>query len=203
DEIREHEPHVRGVAGLHVPETGIVDYARVTRAYADQVRAAGGEVRLGSRLLACRPQSGGLVLETAGGEVACRHLINCAGLRSDRVARLFGVEPGLAVIPFRGEYYELVPERRSLVRNLVYPVPAPRFPFLGVHFTRTVHGVVEAGPNAVLALRREGYSQWSFSPPDVWRMLGYRGFWRMAAKYWKTGFGELYRSLSKRAFVHA
>jgi L-2-hydroxyglutarate oxidase len=203
EEIREHEPHIRGIAGLHVPETGIADYAQVTRTYADKVRAAGGEVRLGSRVVGCRPQGGGLVLETVRGEVACRYLINCGGLRSDRVARLCGVAPGLAIIPFRGEYYELVPERRSLVRNLVYPVPDPRFPFLGVHFTRTVHGIVEAGPNAVLALKREGYRKWDVSAGDVARMAGYRGFWRMAGKYWKTGCGELYRSLSKRAFLRA
>src|SRR5206468_4734681 len=119
EEIREREPHIRGIAGLHVPETGIVDYVQVTQAYADKVRSGGGEVRLSSRLIGCRPQAGGLVLETASGEIVCRHLINCAGLRSDRVARLCGAEPGLAIVPFRGEYYELVPPRRSLVRNLV------------------------------------------------------------------------------------
>jgi L-2-hydroxyglutarate oxidase len=202
-EIRKLEPHICGIAGLHVPETGIADYERVTQVYAEKVRAAGGDIRLGARVIGCRALDDGLVLETVRGDVNCRYLINCGGLRSDRVARLCGVEPGLAIIPFRGEYYELVPERRSLIRNLVYPVPDPRFPFLGVHFTRTVHGMVEAGPNAVLALKREGYGKWSFSTGDVARMVGYRGFWRMAGKYWKTGFGELYRSLSKRAFLRA
>ena len=144
-----------------------------------------------------------LVLVTTRGAIGCRNLINCAGLQSDRVARLCGVEPGLQIVPFRGEYYEVVPERRHLVRNLIYPVPDPRFPFLGVHFTRTVHGMIEAGPNAVLALRREGYSRFSFSLGDVAQMLAYAGFWRMAWKFAGTGMAEMYRSFSKRAFHHA
>ncbi len=202
-EIRDFEPAVSGVAGLHVPETGIVDFAEVTRVYAEHVRQAGGEVRLQTRVRRGQRRGGELVLETTRGEVACLHLINCAGLRSDQVARHCGIDPGVQVVPFRGEYYELVPERRTLVRNLIYPVPDPRFPFLGVHFTRMIHGGVEAGPNAVLAWKREGYGFWSFSPADVLRMAGYRGFWRMAARYGKTGLGELYRSVSKRAFVRA
>jgi L-2-hydroxyglutarate oxidase len=144
-----------------------------------------------------------LVLETTQGEVHCQRLINCGGLQSDRVARLCGVDPQVQIVPFRGEYYELVPERQFLVRNLIYPVPDPRFPFLGVHFTRMVHGGVEAGPNAVLALRREGYRRTSFSPRDVLQMATYAGFWKMAARYWRTGMGEMYRSLSKGAFHHA
>jgi L-2-hydroxyglutarate oxidase len=167
------------------------------------VRRSGGEVRLGTRVVGCRREAGGLVLETTQGPLACRYLINCCGLQSDRVARLCGVEPGLQIIPFRGEYYELVPERRFLIRNLVYPVPDPRFPFLGVHFTRTIHGIVEAGPNAVLAFRREGYHRWSISPADVLRMATYGGFWRMAGRYWRTGLGEMVRSYSKRAFHKA
>ncbi len=142
-----------------------------------------------------------MVLETPGGAVEARALINCAGLQSDRVARLCGVEPGVQIVPFRGEYYELVPERQHLVRNLVYPVPDPRFPFLGVHFTRMIHGGVEAGPNAVLAFRREGYTRTSFSPKDALDLFSFPGFWRMGAKYWRMGFGEMYRSFSKRAFV--
>jgi L-2-hydroxyglutarate oxidase len=203
EEIRAHEPHVNGIAGLLVPETGIADYARVTETYARLVRQAGGTLRLGTRVHGCRRFLDGLVLETTGGEFACRSLVNCAGLQSDRIARLCGVQPGLQIIPFRGEYYELVPERCFLVRNLVYPVPDPRFPFLGVHFTRMVHGGVEAGPNAVLALQREGYQKLSFSLRDTLQMASYGGFWRMAWKYWKTGLGELHRSFSKRAFHKA
>jgi L-2-hydroxyglutarate oxidase len=166
----------------------------------DLVRQAGGTLRLGARVWGCRRQSAGLVLETTRGAVACRHLVNCGGLQSDRVARMCGARPGVQIIPFRGEYYELAPGRRALVRNLVYPVPDPRFPFLGVHFTRMISGGVEAGPNAVLALAREGYRKWDFSLTDVLQMASYRGFWRMAAKYWRTGLGELRRSFSKRAF---
>jgi L-2-hydroxyglutarate oxidase len=203
DEIRDHEPAVRGIAGLHVPDTGIVDYVKVTEAFASVVESRGGEVRTGAGVRRVGRRADGLVLETAVGEVRCRALVNCAGLQSDRVARLCGVEPGLQIVPFRGEYYELVPERHHLVRNLVYPVPDPRFPFLGVHFTRMIRGGVEAGPNAVLAFKREGYRRVSFSVRDTAELLGYRGFWRMAAKHWTMGLGEMYRSASKGAFVRA
>jgi L-2-hydroxyglutarate oxidase len=201
--IRELEPHATGIAGLHVPDTGIVDYKQVTETLARLVREAGGEVCTGMRFLGCRRLPDELVLETTRGEVHCQRLINCGGLQSDRVARLCGVDPQVQIVPFRGEYYELVPDRQFLVRNLIYPVPDPRFPFLGVHFTRMVHGGIEAGPNAVLALRREGYRRTSFSPRDVLQMASYGGFWKMAAKYWRTGMGEMYRSLSKGAFHHA
>jgi L-2-hydroxyglutarate oxidase len=203
EEIREYEPHVTGLAGLLVPETGIVDYQQVAQAFAAEVIAAGGTIHTTARVHGCRRAGGEIVLETTAGAVACRGLINCAGLQSDRVARLCGVEPGLQIIPFRGEYYELVPQRTFLVRNLIYPVPDPRFPFLGVHFTRMVHGGVEAGPNAVLAFKREGYDRLSFCPRDVLQMAAYRGFWRMAWRYGGMGLGELYRSFSKRAFVRA
>jgi L-2-hydroxyglutarate oxidase len=203
EQLREYEPHVAGIAGLHVPDTGIVDYPQVTRTLGDLVRAAGGSVRLTSRVRACRRSSSELVLETTQGDVSCRFLVNCGGLQSDRVAALCGVDPGVRIVPFRGEYYELTPQRRHLVRNLIYPVPDARFPFLGVHFTRMVHGGVEAGPNAVLALKREGYSWTKFSLRDVLGMAGYGGFWRMVSRYWKTGLGELHRSLSKAAFLHA
>jgi L-2-hydroxyglutarate oxidase len=143
------------------------------------------------------------VLETARGEIHCRNLIACAGLQADRVARMCGVDPQVRIAPFRGEYYELIDERRSLVKNLIYPVPDPRFPFLGVHFTRMIHGGVEAGPNAVLAFKREGYRKTSFALHDALSLASYGGFWRMAARYWKTALGEFYRSLSKRAFVKA
>ena len=207
--IREHEPHARGVAGLFVPDTGIVDYTAVTEAYAGCVRDAGGSAVTGARVTACRRDRtpGGvaaeLVLETARGAVRCGALVNCAGLHSDRVARLCGVDPGVRIVPFRGEYYELLPERHHLVRNLVYPVPDPAFPFLGVHFTRMVHGGIEAGPNAVLALKREGYGRADFSPRDLAELLSYAGFWRMGLRHWRMGLGESWRSSSTGAFVAA
>lgn len=199
--IREREPRAAGIAGLWVPETGIVDFVRVTEALARRLKERGGEIRTRSEVRSVRREDGGYRLFTAGGEVRCRALVNCAGLQCDRVARLCGADPGVRIVPFRGEYRELAPERRGLVRNLIYPVPDPAFPFLGVHFTRTVDGRVEAGPNAVLALRREGYGRLSFSPRDAAEILLYRGFWRLAGNYWRTGLREYYRSFSKRAFV--
>jgi L-2-hydroxyglutarate oxidase len=202
-ELREHEPHVAGIAGLFVAETGIVDYKQVAESYANKVRQANGEIRLEAKLVGCRRDGVEFVLNTTQSDVRCRALVNCAGLQSDRVAKLCGVEPGLQIIPFRGEYYDLVPEKWSLVRNLIYPVPDPRFPFLGVHFTRMIHGGIEAGPNAVLAFRREGYSWTNFRVRDVAQMLRYRGFWRMAGRYYDMGLAEMYRSLSKGAFLKA
>lgn len=203
EEIREREPQVAGVAGLEVPETGIVDYPAVARALAAEVRERGGEVRTGARVMRVRVAAGGLVVETAAGPVEARYLVNCAGLQCDRVARLCGLAPAVAIVPFRGEYYEVVPERRGLVRDLVYPVPDPRFPFLGVHFTRTVDGRLEAGPNAVLALAREGYRWRDVSPRDLAEMALYPGLWRLARRYWRTGAMEVGRSLSRRRFVAA
>ncbi len=203
EEIKEHEPHVAGIAGLWVPETGIVNFTQVTQTYADLVNQAGGVIQTESKVTGCRRQSNELILQTSRGDLPCRYLINCGGLQSDRLARLCGVEPGLKIIPFRGEYYELMPERYSLVNNLIYPVPDPRFPFLGVHFTRMIHGGVEAGPNAVLAFKREGYNRTSFSGRDTREMFTYRGFWHMAGQYWRMGLGEFYRSFSKSAFVKA
>jgi L-2-hydroxyglutarate oxidase len=202
-ELKEYEPHVAGIAGLVVPETGIVDYKQVTQTYARLIDQAGGLIQTGARVMGCQQRSDELVLQTSQGDLHCRHLVNCAGLQSDRVARLCGVDPGLKIVPFRGEYYELVPERHHLVKNLIYPVPDPRFPFLGAHFTRMIQGGVEAGPNAVLAFKREGYQRTSFSPGDAWETLTYRGFWHLASKYWRMGSGEFYRSFSKRAFVKA
>lgn len=203
EEIQEYEPHVLGIAGLFVPETGIVDYTRVTYAFAELVCRAGGKILTGAQVQGFHRKADELLLETTNGEVGCRYLINCGGLQSDRIARMCGVEPQLQIVPFRGEYYELVPERRFLVKNLIYPVPDPNFPFLGVHFTRMIHGGVEAGPNAVLAFEREGYRRWSFSMADAREMASYGGFWSMAWKYRKAGIGEFYRSLNKRAFVRA
>jgi L-2-hydroxyglutarate oxidase len=203
DQIRELEPGIRGVAGLHVDETGIVDYVAVANAYADVVRENGGQVRTDARVLSVSVRPTGLVLETTLGSVECHGLINCGGLHSDRIARMCGVDPGVQIVPFRGEYYQLRPDRAHLVRNLVYPVPDPRFPFLGVHFTRMIAGGVEAGPNAVLALARNGYTRTSFSVRDSLETARFGGFWRMARRYWKTGLGEVHRSFSKRAFLKA
>ena len=202
-QIREYEPHITGLAGLHVAETGIVDYPKAAQMLARVVREAGGEVRTASRLRSVITRDVGLVLQTTGGEWECRALVNCAGLHSDRVARLCGVRPAVRIVPFRGEYYRLAPAKEHLVRNLVYPVPDPRFPFLGVHFTRMMRGGVEAGPNAVLALARHGYHRFGFSPRDTIETAAFPGTWRMASRYWKTGIGEFYRSMSKRAFLKA
>jgi L-2-hydroxyglutarate oxidase len=202
-ELKEYEPHVAGIAGLWVAETGIVDYGEVCEKYAQIITAGGGDIRLNFRVTRVKKNGQELILHAGRDEVRCRNLVNCAGLYSDRVARLCGVKPGLQIIPFRGEYYNLVPERHGLVRNLVYPVPDPRFPFLGVHFTRRIAGGVEAGPNAVLAFKRQGYKKTSFSLRDAAQFALYPGFWAMGFKFWKMGLGEFYRSFSKKAFVKA
>lgn len=203
EELREYEPHVAGIAGLFVPQTGIVNYKDVSRVYQNLIIEAGGEVRLGCKFLSGKRDNQGLIIETSRGEFRASNLVNCGGLQSDRVARACGVEPEVQIVPFRGEYYELVPEKHHLVRNLIYPVPDPNLPFLGVHLTRMIHGGVEAGPNAVLAFRREGYKMLDFSLRDMIGLAISPGFWRMAAKFWKTGIGEFHRSLSKKAFLKA
>ncbi|MBI4515103.1 MAG: L-2-hydroxyglutarate oxidase [Deltaproteobacteria bacterium] len=203
ERLREIEPHAAGLKALHVPATGIVDYVAVAQKYAEIVRHRGGEVRTAARVLAIARDGGGWAIETNGGGVRARNLINCAGLHCDRIARLAGFQPPLRIVPFRGEYYRLLPERQSLVQALIYPVPDPAFPFLGVHFTRMIGGGVEAGPNAVLSLKREGYGKTDFNPRDAWEALTFIGFIRLAAKFWRTGLGEMYRSFSKRAFVRA
>lgn len=203
EEIKEHEPHVAGIDGLFVPQTGIVNYTDVTKMYAKIVQEQGGEILTNTRFTAFHHSNGLITLGTSQGEITCRNLINCAGLQSDRVAQACGVNPGLQILPFRGEYYEMVPEKHYLVNNLIYPVPDPRFPFLGVHFTRMIHGGVEAGPNAVLAFKREGYKKSDISIKDLLQFAGYIGFWRMALKHWKMSIGETYRSFSKASFVKA
>lgn len=201
EEIKEYEPYAAGIEGLYVPETGIVDYKIVTEKYADLFRASDGRIETGCRFLSMKKDSSGLIIQTTSGDFSCSLLVNCGGLYSDRIAKICGVEPGLQIIPFRGEYYKLKKEKEHLVNNLIYPVPDPKFPFLGVHFTRMMRGGVEAGPNAVLAFKREGYLRSDFSVTDVLRMAVYAGFWKMAAKHYKMGFKEYYRSLSKAAFV--
>ena len=202
-EMRDIEPHVAGIAGLVVPETGVVDYVDVTRAYAAAVVEGGGVVTTGARVTAVRVEADRVVLETPGGPRAARYVVNCGGLQSDRVARLCGVDPGVRIVPFKGEYYDVVPSRSDLVRALIYPVPDPRFPFLGVHFTRGIHGEAHAGPNAVLAWHREGYGPWAFNVRDAWDTLAWPGFLRLAFRFWRMGLGEVARSFSKRLFVHA
>jgi L-2-hydroxyglutarate oxidase len=203
DELREIEPHVRGVAGLRVPQTGIVNYKAVTQAFSRKVTEAGGQVRTAMKFLACRRETDGLVIETTGGTLRAKMLVNCAGLQSDRVARLCGVDPGVKIVPFRGEYYELKPGAEHLCKHLIYPVPDPSLPFLGVHFTRMIGGGVECGPNAVLAFRREGYRFRDFSLADMLELARYGGFWKMSSRFWQVGLGEMYRSLSRRAFWKA
>jgi len=199
-QVRDLEPHARAVRALHSPFTAIVDYTEVTRAMARLLAQRGVQILTGRRVHAITRAGGQLVLATGQGEVTARHLINCAGLHADSVARLMGVRPEVQIVPFRGEYYTLRPGQQ-LVRGLIYPVPDPEFPFLGVHFTKRIQGDVEAGPNAVLAFAREGYRMRQINLAELGRVLGYRGFWAMAAKYWRTGSYEVYRSLSKAAFV--
>jgi L-2-hydroxyglutarate oxidase len=201
DEIREREPEVAGIAGLWVEETGVVDYKLVTAAMARRLVKLGGEVRVNHRVLGIRRDGGTQIVETTGGLVRGSLLVNCAGLQSDRVARLAGVDPGLRIVPFRGEYYTLRPERASLVRGLIYPVPDPAMPFLGVHFTRGIDDVVEAGPNAVLAFKREGYSWHDVSAADIADWAAFPGFWKMMGSQWRTGMAEMHRSLSRKRFL--
>jgi L-2-hydroxyglutarate oxidase LhgO len=202
-EARSIEPNVGGVAWLAVPGTGITDYITVCEKYAELIRAQGGTVSVSTAVGKIVRRSGETVVETSRGSFATRHVINCAGLHSDRVTRMAGKKPEVRIVPFRGEYYDLAPGREHLVKNLIYPVPDLRFPFLGVHFTRRVRGGVDAGPNAVLAFKREGYTHADFSLRDTAGTFMYPGFWRMAAKYWQSGADEFYRSVNKRAFVRA
>jgi L-2-hydroxyglutarate oxidase len=203
DELREHEPHVAGIAGIHVVETGIVDYKRVTSAYADVVRRTGGTVQTSARAVGIRRTAQGVTVETTAGTVHARVLVNCAGLHSDRVAKLAGVDPGVKIVPFRGEYYTLKPSAAHLVKHLIYPVPNPAFPFLGVHYTRMIGGGIEAGPNAVLALSRHGYSWTRMNLRDMVDAATFPGLWKLCRKHWSDGLGEVHRSLSKAAFVRA
>jgi (S)-2-hydroxyglutarate dehydrogenase len=202
-ELREVEPHASGVRALLVPSTGITDYAIVCGKYAELIRAQGGTILTSAAVTGLRSHTNEVVVETSGPAFSARHLINCAGLFSDRVARMAGDDPQVMIVPFRGEYYHLIPQRRSLVRALIYPVPDPQFPFLGVHFTRRVSGTVDAGPNAVLAFRREGYHCTDFSSHDLLSSLAFPGFWRMSARHWRSGLDEFHRSFSKPAFVRA
>lgn len=203
EELREIEPHAAGLRALVVPSTGVTDYALVCEKYAELIAAGGGTVLTSAAATGIKRSQNEIVVETPRGAFATDALINCAGLYSDRISRMAGDEPTAMIVPFRGEYYDLVPERAALVRALIYPVPDPRFPFLGVHFTRRVSGNVDAGPNAILALAREGYRHTDINVRDLASSAAFAGFWRMARQHWRKAMGEWHRSLSKRAFVRA
>jgi (S)-2-hydroxyglutarate dehydrogenase len=202
-EVKEIEPHVSCLAGILVPSTGIVNFTVVCTKLAELIAIGGGELRLRTKVHGIRAMGSEVVLETSKETFATRWVINCAGLHSDRVATLAGAKLDERIVPFRGEYYQLKPERRQLVRNLIYPVPDPSFPFLGVHFTRMIDGSVHAGPNAVLSLKREGYYRTSFDLRDFVDTMTYAGFWRLVAKHGRSGLEEMYRSFNKKAFVRS
>jgi len=203
EEMREIEPHVGGVAALHVPQEGIVDYPRVCAVLVEKLDRAGASVVTSARVNRLRRDGGGWVAETSAGEYPADFLITCAGLYSDRMAQMAGERREARILPFRGEYYKIRPDRQNLVRNLIYPVPDPQFPFLGVHFTRLIHGGIEAGPNAVLALAREGYRKTDFNARDLADALSYGGFWRFMRRYPSMCWYELRRSFSRELFCRS
>ena len=202
-EAADHEPHLRCIAALHVSSTGIIDYGAVCERLADLVRAAGGEIRTGARVTGVASGAGSHRIETSAGEVQARRLVNCAGLQSDQVASLAGAAPSIRIVPFRGEYFELLAEARHLVRGLIYPVPDPEFPFLGVHLTRGIDGGVHAGPNAVLALSREGYRWRDVQVGDLWGTLAHPGFRALARRHARQGFEEMLRSVWRPMFLRS
>jgi (S)-2-hydroxyglutarate dehydrogenase len=202
-ELKEYEPHVNGVAGFFVPQTGIVDYKAVAEKYAELIRKKGGEIHLNEKVIDIKLETQSVIVVTEKISYESKQLVNCAGLYSDKIAKLTVPEIDVKIIPFRGEYYKLKKEKEYLVRNLIYPVPDPNFPFLGVHFTRMMKGGVEAGPNAVLAFKREGYKRSDINLAELAETLAWPGFQKVAKKYWRTGMGEMYRSFSKAAFTKA
>lgn len=203
EEMREIEPHVRGVGALHVPEEGIVDYAAVCQALVADIRDKGGEIRTGAKVLDLRRQHGIWVAETTAGSFQGGYLINCAGLHCDRVSQLAGEKREVRIVPFRGEYYQIKPQRQFLVRNLIYPVPDAKFPFLGVHFTRLIHGGIEAGPNAVLAFAREGYRKTDINVADMFDAMSFAGLWRFFGRHPGMCWAEMVRSFSRRRFCES
>jgi L-2-hydroxyglutarate oxidase LhgO len=203
EQIRELEPHAAGIAAIHIPEAGVVDYALVARRLAEIVQSQDSSIVTSARATGIRRDTNQAIVETTAGEFAAKQVVNCAGLYSDRVTRLSGVRPAAMIVPFRGEFYALRQEAHHLVRMLIYPVPDPKYPFLGVHFTRRINGLVECGPNAVLAFAREGYKNTTVNVRDLTETLAFPGFWRLAIRYWKIGADEMWRSFSKRAFVRA
>ncbi len=202
-EIKTMEPHTSGIKGIVVPQTGIVDYKVVAQKYAEVFQAMGGILQLNTKVIGVDDKNKKIKVETNNGDYNCELLINCAGLYCDKIAAYTIDDLQVKIVPFRGEYYSLKKEKRSLVNNLIYPVPDPNFPFLGVHFTRRIDGEIEAGPNAVLAFQREGYKKSQINLSELFETLGWKGFRKVAVKYWKTGLGEFYRSYNKNAFTHA
>ncbi|MEQ9007388.1 MAG: L-2-hydroxyglutarate oxidase, partial [Ekhidna sp.] len=203
EELKEYEPHVAGVSGLWVPQTGIIDYKLVADKYAEKFKHFGGEIFSSNKLVSFRQERGFIHVYTENERLTTRVVVNCSGLYTDKIAKLSGAKIDYKIVPFRGEYYKIKPDKEYLVKNLIYPVPDPNFPFLGVHFTRHIDGGIEAGPNAVLAFAREGYKKSQINMKELMGTLFYPGFMRVAYKYWKTGFGEMYRSYSKGAFTKA
>jgi len=204
EETREHEPHVNVIESLWVPQAGIINYREVAHKYAELIQGKGAVIRKGFKVESIQRSDKEIIVRSQNDEVRGELLISCAGLYADKVAKMTGQQiKGVQIIPFRGEYYELKPEKQYLVNNLIYPVPNPEFPFLGVHYTRMIEGGIEAGPNAVLAFRREGYSRWDINVGELAETLTYPGFLRLAAKHWRYGLGEMQRSYSKTAFVKA
>jgi (S)-2-hydroxyglutarate dehydrogenase len=203
ERLKELEPHAAGVKAIHVPEAGIVNFRAACQKMVELVVSRGGEVRCSSRVQSIHENGQSIAIEASSGSVSADYLVTCCGLQSDRVARLTGIQPEAKIVPFRGEYYELKPDAEYLCRNLIYPVPDPAFPFLGVHFTRMIEGGIECGPNAVLAFAREGYRKTDINVRDLMETLGSRGFRTLALKYWRVGAGEMWRSWSKAAFVRA
>ncbi|WMN06837.1 L-2-hydroxyglutarate oxidase [Marivirga arenosa] len=203
EEVKEREPYVNGIAGIYVPQTGIIDYTAVSLKYAEKFQELGGEIILSQKVTDIQEKGGVTTVITNNNSYETKLVVNCAGLYSDKIAKLTTEKLDLKIIPFRGEYFMIKPEKQYLIKNLVYPVPDPNFPFLGVHFTRMINGGIEAGPNAVLAFKREGYRKSLFNLVELGESLAWPGFQKVAAKYWKTGFGEMYRSFSKSAFTTA
>lgn len=203
EEIKQYEPHCAGIAGIHVPYTGIIDYGQVSRVMQSKIEKLGGRVYTNTAVTDIHVQEDGVTVTSGKSNYSASVVVNCAGLFSDRIAGLTEKKMDVRIIPFRGEYYELKADKRDLVKGLIYPVPDPNFPFLGVHFTKMINGGVEAGPNAVFAFKREGYKMSQVNLTDLWESLSWPGFRKVALKYWRTGLGEYYRSLSKAAFTKA
>jgi L-2-hydroxyglutarate oxidase len=203
EELREIEPHCAGIEAIQVPYTGIIDYKAVSQKLAECILNSGGVIQTGTKVTGIKLFDKGAMIQTNKGDFETKLVINCAGLYSDKIAAMTHPEIDVRIIPFRGEYYKLRDDRRSLVKTLIYPVPDPNFPFLGVHFTKMIDGGIEAGPNAVFAFKREGYTRTSFNASELWSSLSWPGFRKVATKYWKTGIGEYYRSFSKSAFTRA
>ncbi|MFF2288850.1 L-2-hydroxyglutarate oxidase [Peribacillus butanolivorans] len=201
DELKEIEPHVNGLGAIRVPQAGIVNYRQVSEKIADIIKEYGGEIRLNTKVEKINEESDSVTIETNNGTLKARMVINCAGLHSDRIAAAAGYKTDMKIVPFRGEYFKLIPEKRYLVNHLIYPVPNPKFPFLGVHFTRMISGEVDAGPNAVLSFKREGYKKTDFNAKDLTEVLSYKGFWKLASKFMKEGMDEYVRSFSKKQFT--